>query len=266
MRTLIGLLTGAIMATLPAIFAAEAAPTAFCRSYARAAVAQYEESQENGCNTLGGRWQASLDNHYNWCLGSTVEDVEDEREYRDGELRICLRRLPVRPAEPVPTRARSCRAYASTAVNQYETAETLNCGFRGGRWQSSEINHFNWCLGTSEAVLTRETTARAEELTACQDMMRERRPPRLRNGITFEITLGGKARPPRGPVVDFCRKYAVEAVRQNERQEWLGCDYFGNRWTGDERTHFNWCTRNARGTVLKEADIRRAAIKTCERE
>jgi hypothetical protein len=264
MRKLIGLLTGAIIATLPVIFAAEAAPASFCRSYARAAVAQYEESRENGCDALGGRWQSSLDNHYNWCLGSSIDDVDEERDFREDSLRTCRRALPVRPVEPPPSRTRTCRAYAISAANQYETAETLNCGFRGGRWQSSEINHFNWCLGATDASVSRETQGRAEELAACQDIARSKKPPKLRNGITFEITLGGKPKPPRGPVVDFCRKYAVEAVRHNERQEWLGCDYFGNRWNANERAHFNWCTRSERTAVLREAGIRRSALKACE--
>jgi hypothetical protein len=245
--------------------AAHAAPPAFCRSYARGAVEAYEESRSNGCGLFGGRWQANIDAHYDWCLGTPAEAVEQEDEYRSRELRACRRSLPEPPPVIDQVRRSACRNYARVAVRQNEAQELLRCNFRGGRWQSNEINHFNWCVTVDRAAAEEHNANRDRDLRQCK---RERdivmQPDRPRFGFTIDLNFGDRPRPVAGPKARFCRNYAVEAVRQNDRQEELGCGFFGNRWRPRQEAHFTWCMSNQRRVTLREADRRRSAIEDCE--
>jgi hypothetical protein len=244
--------------------AAMAAPDGYCRSYARGAVASYDESRANGCGLFGGRWQGNLDAHYDWCRGSPIGAVEEEEEYRTRELRACRRNLPEPPPVIDQVRRGACRNYARVAVQQNETQELLRCNFRGGRWQSNEINHFNWCVTVDRGTAEDHNANRERDIRACK---RERdvamQPDRPRFGFTIDLNFGDRPRPVAGPKARFCRAYAIEAVRMSERQRDLACGFFGNRWRARQDAHFTWCMNNERRASLREADRRRAALDDC---
>ncbi len=265
MRFLLQFATGVAGLLLLSMTVASAAPPSYCRSYARTASNQYQESRLNGCGLFGGRWQESLDAHYDWCLGSSVDDVETEQEYRDRELRTCRRNLPPEPPSYEDTRRDDCRTYARVAAQQNEAQELLGCGFRGGRWQSNEINHFNWCVSVSRASSDRQNADRARDVQVCK---RERdvvmKPQQPRFGFSIELNFGDKKRSPSGPKVAFCRNYASEAVRQTSRQEYLGCGYFGNRWNPRAEPHFNFCMSNDKAASVQESSRRKAMLASCQ--
>jgi hypothetical protein len=259
-------LTGAlIMGLVLSLSFAVAAPDNFCRSYARIASAQYEESRANGCGLFGGRWQESLDAHYNWCLGSPIAVVENEEDYRNGELRTCRRNQPVEPPSFEEQRRAACKTYATVAAQQNETQELLRCGFRGGRWQSNKINHFNWCVSAAPEDATQQNATRERDVRQCKrDREQAMQPDKPRFGFTIDFNFGPGQRAPVGPKASFCRSYAQQAVKQNQRQDYLGCGYFGNRWRANPDTHFSWCMSNPRTASLAELDSRKRALVACE--
>jgi hypothetical protein len=60
-----------------------------------------------------------------------------------------------------------CEQYASHAVRQYRLG-AQRCGVRmDGRWQPSYQNHYQWCLGASNAALYSEQRARDDVLIRC---------------------------------------------------------------------------------------------------
>lgn len=60
-----------------------------------------------------------------------------------------------------------CRDYAKDAVNANSVNATYRCGLSGNRWQSSEANHFAWCLSAAERDIGGERFARYKELDRC---------------------------------------------------------------------------------------------------
>jgi hypothetical protein len=60
-----------------------------------------------------------------------------------------------------------CRDYAKDAVNANSVNGTYRCGLSGNRWQSSEANHFAWCLSAPERDIGGERFARYKELDRC---------------------------------------------------------------------------------------------------
>jgi hypothetical protein len=265
MRSMLNLASGIVGLLIVSIGAAYAAPAGFCRSYARTASAQYQESRQNGCGLFGGRWQESLDAHFNWCLGSAIATVEAEEDYRDRELRSCRRNLPVLLPTFEETRRADCRNYSRIASQQNETQELLRCGFRGGRWQSNDANHFNWCVTQEKATTDRHNADRDRDVRQCRaDKEAAMQPQRPRFGFTIDLNFGKDFRQPSGPKAQFCRNYAREAVQQNERQQDFGCDFFGNRWVSRLDTHFRYCMANERRASLRELDARRISLRRCE--
>jgi hypothetical protein len=60
-----------------------------------------------------------------------------------------------------------CEQYASHAVRQYRLG-AQRCGVRmDGRWQPNYQNHYQWCLGASNAALYSEQRARDDLLIRC---------------------------------------------------------------------------------------------------
>jgi hypothetical protein len=234
------------------------APRQFCKSYAKMAVAQNEENRENGCGFTGGAWQSNLDNHFAFCASATPEEADALRERREVRLKACRAALIAPPpAEPDAEAARSCQRYARVAVQQFKLSQQLGCGFApGGLWQSSRENHYNWCLTVPAEVSQASNRQRDAELQACRRRLET--PPEI--DVPVE---DGLAQLLGGPRLRFCRAYADESVRQQERNEWLGCGLFGNRWTIERQRHFDWCMANPRRASLEELDLRKQELAAC---
>ncbi len=65
-----------------------------------------------------------------------------------------------------------------------------------------------------------------------------------------------------------CDSYARNAVRQNRANKDGGCKYYGNRWTNDEKGHYNWCIDpNRRQAELdREQSIRERDLARCKKK
>jgi hypothetical protein len=61
-----------------------------------------------------------------------------------------------------------CDAYAKGAVQQNQENINRHCGFSGARWHSDYGSHYNYCLGTTNAIAAAETSARNADLAKCR--------------------------------------------------------------------------------------------------
>ncbi|HEX8949194.1 MAG TPA: hypothetical protein VF790_09555, partial [Dissulfurispiraceae bacterium] len=64
----------------------------FCDSYAKTAVAQFQESQARNCGYSDRRWQGNYDNHYNWCTTASKTSADSETKARAKGLQECTPR------------------------------------------------------------------------------------------------------------------------------------------------------------------------------
>ncbi len=74
---------------------ARAADPAFCKQYARAALAEVRKALENprcGAGLQGTRWSAEFSVHYEWCLGVSADAAGAERDARSHDLTACAGR------------------------------------------------------------------------------------------------------------------------------------------------------------------------------
>lgn len=69
----------------------------------------------------------------------------------------------------------------------------------------------------------------------------------------------------RAAAPDFCRDYAVAAVRQVQLARSIpACDRgTGPRWTSDYRVHFNWCLGASPDAVEAERAARSNWLRSC---
>jgi hypothetical protein len=61
-----------------------------CSSYATRAVRQNEAALTLNCGFTGGGWQSDFNNHYNWCLTASPEQINKEDWIRRSKLRSCM--------------------------------------------------------------------------------------------------------------------------------------------------------------------------------
>jgi hypothetical protein len=127
-----------------------------CDTYARTALQQADQGRAAGCGFAGPRWDATYQDHYNWCLGVSQAQRDGEAQARSDGLVQCGAR-----ADP------ACDTYARTALQQADQGRVAGCGFTGPRWEASYEDHYNWCLGVSQAQRDGETQARSDGLVQC---------------------------------------------------------------------------------------------------
>jgi hypothetical protein len=86
--TAAGILSLSLAAPVPV----GAADPAFCKQYARAALAHVRAalaSPHCGAGLQGVRWSAEFSVHYEWCLGASPQVTVAERDARARYLRGC---------------------------------------------------------------------------------------------------------------------------------------------------------------------------------
>jgi hypothetical protein len=66
-----------------------------CDSYAKQAVQQGQEAASRGCGFGGLRWNASYDNHLNWCMHNSSDAANSEASNREGPLSQCRTNNPL---------------------------------------------------------------------------------------------------------------------------------------------------------------------------
>jgi hypothetical protein len=72
--------------------AAPAADPGFCKQYAKAALNQVRGGLADpscGSGLHGARWSSDFAVHYEWCLGTSLGAVGNERDARTRQLRAC---------------------------------------------------------------------------------------------------------------------------------------------------------------------------------
>jgi hypothetical protein len=89
------ILTACLAMAWTQLAAAHAADPGFCRQYARAALKQVQDGLSNpacGGALQGSRWSSDFAVHYEWCLGVSLRDVAEERDFRVRYLKKCAAR------------------------------------------------------------------------------------------------------------------------------------------------------------------------------
>lgn len=107
----------------------------------------------------------------------------------------------------------ACRRYATEAVRQNEQNKKLKAGFTGPAWSSNYDDHFNWCRQGNNLASTPDHLAFREK--ALQQ---------------FAVKSGS----------DAAKRYATEAVRQNNESQFMGANFPPPVWSPDFNGHYNW--------------------------
>lgn len=78
------------------------------------------------------------------------------------------------------------------------------------------------------------------------------------------VYLAGKA--PATPTLskrDACDSFALQALKQNEEKERLGCSFSGPKWQGYYENYYKWCLEGPENYVEVEFDAREAELNEC---
>lgn len=120
----------------------------------------HQENQQAGSNTgnlackPGFVWREVLPNDYVCVRPAARNQAQmDNQEAQKGSRH----------------RPTLCRAYAKQAVLQFNEMTALNCSVSGVRWQSSEENHYNWCVMKLRRNREHEAGGRTSELIQCKE-------------------------------------------------------------------------------------------------
>jgi hypothetical protein len=139
-----------------------------CMDYAQRAASV--RATARACGLTGPRYEATVEQHYEWCVASPPEQAQAEEEARKAEIAQCrqsgggnvsrLQRLPTRELD-------FCQLYAQEAQAQANEGQQ-NCQFNSGRYSLYVEDHLNWCRSVSRQAAEAEASARKRELWACQ--------------------------------------------------------------------------------------------------
>jgi hypothetical protein len=123
---------------------------AFCRKYADNAMsaeqvnlsttfAWYTPAPDSGdwlswqaksCGYSGPRWSNNWNDHYQWCLGASLDQVKAEESARYDDIRTCG----------------YCDYTADRAMDDIAIERSLHCGLSGARWRNDFRSQFNVCM------------------------------------------------------------------------------------------------------------------------
>lgn len=128
-----------------------------CQGYAQQAVKQAKEAVSLNCGFSGGRWSADYAGHFNWCVGAPDAARDGEAKVRTDQLTGCMSAFAKK-------REDDCRTYAAVAAALSETSKKRGCGFKGGRWESTQGGHYSWCLSVGMEAARKENAIRSAAL------------------------------------------------------------------------------------------------------
>lgn len=78
------------------------------------------------------------------------------------------------------------------------------------------------------------------------------------------VYLTGKA--PATPALskrDACDSFALQALKQNDEKERLGCDFSGPKWQGYYENYYKWCLAGPDDFAEVEFNAREAELSEC---
>lgn len=139
-----------------------------CMDYAQRAASV--RATARACGLTGPRYEATVEQHYEWCVASPPEHAQSEAEARKAELAQCRRAGGgnVPRIERLPTQELDfCQLYAQEAQAQANEGQQ-NCGFNTPRYSVYVEDHLNWCKSAPRQTAEAEASARKRELWACQ--------------------------------------------------------------------------------------------------
>ena len=67
----------------------------------------------------------------------------------------------------VGNQAQECKEYASRAVTQQKTNQAWQCGYTDVLWHDGYDRHYNWCIGATKGIHTRQMNGRDSALKTC---------------------------------------------------------------------------------------------------
>ena len=67
----------------------------------------------------------------------------------------------------VGNQPQECQEYANTAVSQQKTNQAWQCGYTDVLWHDSYDRHYNWCIGATRGIQTRQMNGRDSALKTC---------------------------------------------------------------------------------------------------
>jgi hypothetical protein len=254
-----------------------AAQESVCQAYADQATRKLVKDAVQICGYSGPQWQASREQHLNWCRGASHEDVMSEQAKRNEWTDRCT----------------GCYRYAKDAIRAQKKNSDLQCHFTGDAWSWDEQGHMNWCINNDLAAEnlgeklrpTLATTARNNDLKLCegkakackdyaQDVKKAQRDiflfackgeeftgARFGSGDHYGWCMAhddvaraneqrarnnavGQCRASFNPTqIQLCENYADAAVSAFRRASILAssCKVSGPRWHGNRDAHFAWC-------------------------
>lgn len=118
----------------------------------------------NGGNTFLIRYQGAEPDNWELTFVPSTEVATGWTTWRGNRYTLSCWKGDV----PLPER---CDAYATNAVQQYQSAQRLFCGIpTDARWQDNRNAHYNWCMQSkgNPAWLNAENKARSDALAQCR--------------------------------------------------------------------------------------------------
>lgn len=219
-----------LMLTVGWVHTGFAASTAFCASYATEAVKQQSQNVANAFDggsleLVGDAWSFDKNNHFQWCRGVSEDSANQQRIFRDGELK----------------RGIDCKFYAATAKVAQLTNLENRCGFSGDAWSTDYRNHYLWCMSQQRpGVIGRETSLRQSALDRC--------------GPRPDAAPGEAA---------TCREYADNAIQAQSSNEESQCGFSGDAWSYNHQGHEQWCLGVSVTLRNRESANRSNALQAC---
>lgn len=216
---------------------AHGATPAACDQYAKDAITQLKQAQSLGLPTPFPVWSDNYQHHYGWCLGQPENALSQGRAQRQAELDKAkgqvnqapppvagtIPAIDVAPAQ-LPSQpnvynvdkqdnGKACARYAAESVRQNQMNTSLGLGLTGPAWSNDFQSHNRWCLHGENIRTT------PGQLENREKILQE-----------FAIKNGN----------DAARRYAEEAVRQNEANKVMGTGYLPPVWSSDFNSHYQW--------------------------
>jgi hypothetical protein len=142
----------------------------FCRDYAARAQKMYRASLDMKCDFTGADWSDDFDDHYEYCLQATDEYAEQYLAACQAKLDKCREqweREKDEGDEVDPLKAQRCQGYATTAVEQWKVADSMECGYWGQLWNGNLEVHVEWCMGVTNEQLIDASNSRQAALYDC---------------------------------------------------------------------------------------------------
>ncbi len=84
-----------------------------------------------------------------------------------------------------------------------------------------------------------------------------------RSALCAAFALISLCQPSFAADLQYCHRYASQAVRAQLSNIHYRCDFTGRRWSTDYRDHFGWCVYAPWEAADREESVRRRSLRDC---